>query len=151
MPRNLVYLQDLVLFLLVTASYQNNAQKFYRLEAHLWYPIQPPYMHHRKLKTERGDINKSAPFITKHLQGKYDVAAQQLNKEKFLTMNISSLLTNKYISNLVIRAPQSRTSMTCVHLISQAPTAFPQWHLVTDCLVKNNSIILHLSHNWSKT
>lgn len=64
----------------------------------------------------------------------------------FLTVNMSSLFTNKYIPNLVVGTCFPRTSMTCYDLVSQAPALFPCRHLIQYCLVKNYSIILHLQN-----
>lgn len=62
-----------------------------------------------------------------------------------LTMNISSLLTHKYISNMIVCAIFSRASMIQYHRFSKASATLPCGHLISKCLVKNYTVIIHLS------
>lgn len=59
-------------------------------------------------------------------------------------MNLTSLFTYKYISNLVIRTCFSWTSMVLNHLIVQASAAFPGGYLICKSLVKYYLVIIHL-------
>lgn len=60
------------------------------------------------------------------------------------TMNSSSLLTKKHLSNLRVGTCASRASMIGNHCIGQASAAFPHRHLISDCFVKNYVIVIHL-------
>ena len=66
-----------------------------------------------------------------------------------LTMNMSSLLANKYISNMMIRACFARASVISHHCITKASAFFIWWHLISNSLVKNHPIIFQLSI-WNK-
>lgn len=59
-------------------------------------------------------------------------------------MNLSGLLTNKNIPNLVVSTCFSRAIMVGDHLISQASALFPCRHLIRESLVKYSPVIIHL-------
>lgn len=74
-------------------------------------------------------------------------------QEVALTMNISGLLTHEYIPNLKVSAILSRARMIQYHSFSETSAILPSWHLISECLVKNYTVIIHLNikiiyHSW---
>lgn len=62
----------------------------------------------------------------------------------FLTMDMSSFLTNIYISYLIVSACLPRAHMINHHFITQTFAFLPNRNLISNCLIKNYSVIIYL-------
>lgn len=69
------------------------------------------------------------------------------NAIDYLTVNISSLFADKDVPNLIVCATFPWTRMIDYHGISQTFATLPHRDLIGESLVKNYSIVIHLTPN----
>lgn len=123
---------------------QSNVQIWYTPIAHLQDQGQLLYMYHHILHPEKRINDENCIKLYKRTTMSVDIY-NLAQPNRSITMYIPSLFTNENIPNLKVRTNLPRTSMVCYHLITEASTAFPYRHLISNRFVEIHEIVICLA------